>query len=591
MAKMSAGRDINPVVIGNFLGLNQSRDGSTELKLGEASECLNWRVTPGFNLVKANGYIKAVEPANDAKRVQGGITATFSGLTYFVYAAGGNVYRSRAGVNEVVGSMTDIPTSFTLFGGKVYISNGVDPIKYYDGTTFGNASDLAYAPLLAVASAPSGAGQKLEDPNLLTPKARQRFNADGTSAEYKLVLNNLDSIDKVLVGGTEISSSLYTFNLVSGTVSPSSPSTFPVGEDNVEVHFSKNHNKQNEVFMHRFCLEFAGRLYRYGGSNRVIFTGLADGVPSADYWPENAYMVFGSPDSKVNGVAASNDNLFIFKDKEAHYASPYFLTTAIGENVYTFEQKVASQDRGNRAIGQVCTVHGTPFTFMEGVYSWQMGTYATGDYGLKSKYISERVQASMDMADLSQAFTIDDVFRHEFWICVGRKVWIYNYELGVWYMRELAHTPTCLFMLEDDVCFGTTEGAIMKMDPGAMTYAGEIIEAWWTSGYMDFGTRHLIKNANKVEVSYNPAIKAGFELFFRTNNSDMWSEPYPVSCSLMDFDNWDFDDVSFEVDTSPRTDKLKMKMKKFRSIQLGIRNNKDNETAVITQLDLFVEAQ
>ena len=51
--------EITPVRVDKFLGINKAFDGTTELALGEARECINFRVTEGYNLKKMEGY-KAV---------------------------------------------------------------------------------------------------------------------------------------------------------------------------------------------------------------------------------------------------------------------------------------------------------------------------------------------------------------------------------------------------------------------------------------------------------------------------------------------------------------------------------------------------
>jgi hypothetical protein len=71
-----------------------------------------------------------------------------------------------------LGGLTDAPTCFFGFGGKVYILNGSE-YKVWDGTSL---SDVAgYVPVIATATPPGGearpgAGQKL------TGKKRQRFS-------------------------------------------------------------------------------------------------------------------------------------------------------------------------------------------------------------------------------------------------------------------------------------------------------------------------------------------------------------------------------------------------------------------------------
>ena len=48
-------KTVTPTRITAFLGLNKSEEGDTELKLGEASETQNFRVTSGYEIKKMEG--------------------------------------------------------------------------------------------------------------------------------------------------------------------------------------------------------------------------------------------------------------------------------------------------------------------------------------------------------------------------------------------------------------------------------------------------------------------------------------------------------------------------------------------------------
>ena len=50
MAQITVQDNSKVFQIQKFLGLNESPDGDTQLKLGEAAECCNWQITPSFHL-------------------------------------------------------------------------------------------------------------------------------------------------------------------------------------------------------------------------------------------------------------------------------------------------------------------------------------------------------------------------------------------------------------------------------------------------------------------------------------------------------------------------------------------------------------
>ena len=62
MAKFVAKTNDSVYKIGKFLGINENPDGDTGLKMGEASEMLNWRITKDNHLQLRPGYAQVVKP-------------------------------------------------------------------------------------------------------------------------------------------------------------------------------------------------------------------------------------------------------------------------------------------------------------------------------------------------------------------------------------------------------------------------------------------------------------------------------------------------------------------------------------------------
>ena len=50
MAKIVSSDDVSVFKLQRFLGINESPDGDTQLKMGEGSEMRNWQVTPQYHL-------------------------------------------------------------------------------------------------------------------------------------------------------------------------------------------------------------------------------------------------------------------------------------------------------------------------------------------------------------------------------------------------------------------------------------------------------------------------------------------------------------------------------------------------------------
>jgi hypothetical protein len=86
IAKIIIPKEQTPTNISNFLGINEGNDGNLGLKLGEASNMLNFRVTKNYKLKQREGY-RTICNFNSNK---------INGMTYYhgkmIVASGGNIY-------------------------------------------------------------------------------------------------------------------------------------------------------------------------------------------------------------------------------------------------------------------------------------------------------------------------------------------------------------------------------------------------------------------------------------------------------------------------------------------------------------------
>ena len=174
----------------------------------------------------------------------------------------------------------DRSTSFTC-AGKLWILTGSEYLVY-DGQTIADVSTVAYAPLTTFSAPPAGGGQTLEGVNLLTPKRRNAFQADGTSKDYQLDTAPITGVSEVKVNGTVQETSAYTVDLTAGKVTFSTAPAKPTitGEDNVEIAFTATVEGYADTI--RKC-RFAAS-YGFGGDmgERIFFSGHPD-KPNVDW--------------------------------------------------------------------------------------------------------------------------------------------------------------------------------------------------------------------------------------------------------------------------------------------------------------------
>ena len=264
MAYIQATAQPNPTTIDNFLGLNMNATGDTQLKLGEASNMKNFRITKNYKLTKMDGYKKKYE-ASGAIRAQW--IGKLGDEEVHVYVAGGKIYNN----GEEIGSLTDDITSLFEFNQKLYFINGHE-YKVWNGTELKDVE--GYIPLVKIATSPNGVGTDYEPINLLTGKKHQTFSPDGEATEFYLLEYDLKSIDLVLMNGLVQD---VTKDLVNGKVKFETPPT--KGVDNIDVYWTKENTDRNIILKNRYFQKYGlandTRIFFYGNNEAKNFAHLA----------------------------------------------------------------------------------------------------------------------------------------------------------------------------------------------------------------------------------------------------------------------------------------------------------------------------
>jgi len=572
-----------PTKIDHFLGINEDTSGSTQLKLGESPNMLNFRLTENYKMRKREGYTSLFATL---AAIRGMWYGKVGGSFHFLFAANGNVYEHNlvTGVNTSIGTLTDAKTSFFAFGGKVYMLNGTE-YKSWNGTTFADVS--GYIPLIATATPPAGGGTPNEGLNLLTGKKRQTFSGNGSATVYQLAETSLTSVDVVKVGGVvKTVTTDYTVNLTTGAVTfVAAPAT---GVDNVDIQWTKGTGQRSEVTGHKFAMFYGGqndtRVFVYGnGTNRYIYTGLAAGVPSAEYFPALYYREISSNEFAVTDIVRQYDRQIIYTNGGETWYSYYDpITDSNGDVTPDFPTFPLNDTIGNVAPGQSQLIQNNPFSIQNGVYEW--GATNVRDER-NAVYKSKRVQPSLDGEDLTQAITVDWETKSEYWLAIDNRVWVYNYRLDAWYKFKTADPIKCFLVIDGEMYIGTDQ-TIMKFDTNDRTDDGTAIAATWEMNFYDFETDWLIKYLSKIFVSIQPGSKEKVELSWQTNNATS-TQSYVIEYNTIDFGNIDFESFSFLNNLNPQPFRLKIKAKKFVYFKLILSNDSLSANATILSINLL----
>jgi len=576
----------------------------------------NFYITNDYKLKKMYGYKTFKTFTN--KPIRGMYATNLGGTEYLLVSVDGKLYyytKTQLEDEEnwstmqptLIGNINDAETSFFTFDKKIYILCG----KYYswDGTTLSEVE--GYTPLVFINTPPAGGGLVYEELNILSSKKHQTFNGDGTSTVYHLAQNysvsgvNLTSVDKVIVGGTEVSSSTYTADLVNGTVTFN---TAPAqGMDNVDIYWTLNDGDRNIIEGMKFGTVFGGdvdtRVFLYGNSNcqnRTYYSGIiaedvTDGTPSVEYFPSSNFVDIGPSNFALTDLTRQYDRLLATTNRpEAYYLtiglekldvtlSDNSTTTRYVSSVSTFP---LNEVHGNFAMGQGQLIDNYPVTFDRNALIMWKATNVRDEKNMED--ISQKIR--LDLVDLnaSSICSLDHQSENQLWFGAGNRIYIYNYFNKTYSRIIIPDTLRHFADLGNYVYMGTTGGKLMKWGDQFDGFDNETIDAYWEMNFEDFDTAYLRKTMNRLWVVMQPQAKSSADIGFISNRNASSSKKH-IAYQMQVMDNVDFANYTFEISNNPQPFRLKIKAKKFTNLKITIENTEKTDCTIL-QLVLKVES-
>lgn len=235
--------------IEKFLGINESPDGDSGLKMGEAAEMYNFRITEEGNLKKMRGY-SLVTSDEGAEDIDGMIW--WDDLLIFVtdgkvFTWDGTDQTELTFFPEL--SLTAGKVTLFVFDDKLYFLNGSQYLYWGGGTEY-IKNVAGYVPTVLIASTPaSGAGTLYEAINQLTAKRIQNFNGDNSAVAYKIGETNIASVDKVIVNDQlQILTTHYTVASSGGYTTVTFGTAPTEGLDNVSIEYTAGTSTTTDRF-------------------------------------------------------------------------------------------------------------------------------------------------------------------------------------------------------------------------------------------------------------------------------------------------------------------------------------------------------
>ncbi len=331
-------------------------------------------------------------------------------------------------------SMNEHRSEYFIFNNLLYIIDGKNYLVY-DGeeimpvVNYGDKHPV-YVPTTYINIVPSGVnadiGKEYEQRNILTPRFKHTFVADGETKDFYMNEGNLDSIVSVKVYGVETTA--YTTDLVNGKITlstaPKKPeetaradgSKYEQGYAGVEITASKvfktidgvtdNMSNIAELITKcTLCTTYDGRVFCTGNPdyhNYIFFCGRnSTGYADPSYFGILNYMQDGVGMSPITGIMCVSDTLMVLKSDTQQDSAIYF-HTATDSNLHLMPRIYPSVQglSGLGCMGACCNFLDDP------IFISRLGVEGVGQLKIASERSNEHRSRLIDTklvnTDLSQ---------------------------------------------------------------------------------------------------------------------------------------------------------------------------------------------
>ena len=503
----------------------------------------------------------------------------------------------------------------------LYILTGREYL-YFDG----EKADVVegYIPTTIISRRPDGGGESYENVNLIQPKRTESFLGDAESKTYHLSSKNLDD-EEVLVrianidGGWDemTEGNGFTVDRSAGTVTFEKANA-PVisGQDNVQITYSKTVPGYSRRI--KRCTICA--LYGVGGDNRIFVSGNPD-LPNYDWWsdiydptyfPDLNYAVVGLSTTAIMGYQKVGSALAVIKEDNAQDTTVFLRTGSInaeGEAVFSLAPGIAGigaiSKRSFSSLGD------------EPLFLSNRGIHAMASTLLTSERIMRNRSYFVDRQltrepHLENAVSCE--WRGYYLLFINQNVYILDgrhkagdsrgntdflYECYFW-----ENVPAiCVLSTGTELYFGTLAGQLCKLNTdienmtayqdggvlgeGGYCTGGEAIDACWFTMNDDDGCVQFFKTLQKKGSLgvFAPYDRSSCDVYFIVDSNP--KEKIYVKYEELDLFNWaniDFSRFTFNSNEGPREVYFYKKKKKYKRLQIGLRNNAINEGFGVNQI-------
>lgn len=431
-----------------------------------------------------------------------GFTSPVYGIFFYkglmLVHSGNKLYKVENGSKTVIYSQLKSPKSNSFIYENIWYFLCAGDYLQYDGTTIKAVE--GYVPTTSIARKPSGGGTKYEDVNMLSDRRINTFLADGSSKDFYLDAENIDSDFKPIVKvedkvQTEVTD--YFVNTEKGFIHFNNVVSEPLtdGKDNVSVEFKKTVSGYRESILNCTMLQVF--------DNRVFFSGNKDypnvvwhcSLNDPSYVSDLDYYREGMDTAQVKGMVAGNNALWVFREPSDANTNVFYHTPTLDDEY----GKIYPSAHSSITIGCV----GKAINFNDDIVFFS----ERGMEGISGDITTEQVAAHRSslvdrkmIAEADYQNMILEEWEGYLLVFIGDKVYLADSRTAFTNENHIEY-DWFYWQLEKQVFSTRVHNGILYLGTGdgvyTLTDQTSDIESYWTTPKDKFKYPHKLKTTNK----------------------------------------------------------------------------------------------